>query len=149
MSQRRFLTLSTAIKRVTLFVLSVAVSLVAFSSPAAAEGSWTSYFSGVVGGFESRRWTDNDSDTDITRNVLTGCWVTHNGAGMGWELRRHRTALPDVSYGTKDYGSCDLVAGSNSERESWPSPGTSGTFYLKVSYVSSGHASANEQYVAY
>lgn len=149
MSQRKRLSSTTAFKRATLLCLSIVTGVTLFSAPASAEGSWSSYFSGVIEGFQSRRWTDNDSDADITRNVLTGCRVTHNGAGMGWELLRHRAALPDASYGDKDYESCDLTAGTNSERESWSSPGTSGEFYLQVSYVSSGSAYADEQYVAY
>ena len=120
MSQRRNLSSLTIFKRVLFFGVSVVFGVAAFSAPAVAEGSWTSYFSGITTGFESRRWTDNDSDADITRNVITGCRVTHGGHGMGWELFRHRTALPDDGYGNKDYGSCDLVAGTNSEREAGP-----------------------------
>lgn len=149
MSQRKRLSPSTSLKRALLFGLSVVAGLAMFGSPASAEGDWESYFEDVIVGFESRRWTDNDTDTNITRNALTDCTVTHQGNAMGWELWRNRVAAPDASYGVRTYENCDLSTDGQTERESWPSPGTSGTFYLKVSSVSSGSASAEVQYVSY
>lgn len=52
-----------------------------------------------------RRWTDNRSDSTSTTSRLTGHRVTHSPNApntMGWELRRNRTALPDVCYGNKN-----------------------------------------------
>lgn len=141
-------------KRATLLALSLLVAFGLVASPAAAEGSWTSYFSGIGTGFESRRWTDNQSDSQATTSRLTGCRVTH-GAGvstsMGWELRRNRTALPDVSYGNKTYSSCRLGGGSHSTSEtaSWGNISQSGTFFLRVAWVNHGQASASEHYTRY
>ena len=56
--------------------ISAAALLTGISLPAFAEGSWTSYLSGVKIGFESRTWADRDVDQVATTVKLTNCSVS-------------------------------------------------------------------------
>lgn len=123
--------------------LRVAVTVAALGAllapgTAFAEGSWSSYLSGVRSGFTSRTWVDNNNDTVSTRTTLSGC-SRSDGANF-WlevELRKQRTLLPDVSYGRQDVSACVRTATA----ASWSDPG-SGTFFNQFWHYDFGTVSA-------
>lgn len=49
------------------------LGLIGVSLPAAAESSWQSYVAGALTGFESRRWTDTNSDLAATTVRFDRC----------------------------------------------------------------------------
>ncbi|NJQ14722.1 hypothetical protein [Streptomyces bohaiensis] len=57
----------------------LAIVMLASAVPAHAEGSWSSSMNGVRTGFDSRTWTDNNSDNVSTRIALSGC--SNGGTG--------------------------------------------------------------------
>ncbi|MFB7239805.1 MULTISPECIES: hypothetical protein [unclassified Streptomyces] len=57
-----------------LLVGALAVGFVG-TTPAFAEGSWSSSLSGVLPGFESRRWNDANTDATSTSVAFSGCSV--------------------------------------------------------------------------
>lgn len=97
----------------------VAVSLT-LATPASAEGSWSSYISNWSGGEESRRWTDNHSDSASTTVGFSGCDF-HGGSVANLELQRVRDFLPDVSHGSRN-NTCNT--------RSWGEIQTRGQFYF-------------------
>ncbi|MYU25175.1 hypothetical protein [Streptomyces sp. SID8352] len=58
---------------------SAAALVLAGAIPAHAEGSWTSSMSAVRTGFDSRTWSDKNSDNVSTTIGLSGC----NNGGLG------------------------------------------------------------------
>ncbi|MFF7780443.1 hypothetical protein ACFZCG_39280 [Streptomyces tanashiensis] len=72
------------------------------TTPAFAEGSWTSYIQGWHAGDESRRWTDNNADAVSTSVGFSGC-ATDGASGFS-----HATVIlwkdvfgPDENKGAK------------------------------------------------
>jgi hypothetical protein len=72
-------------------------------SPVRAEGNWSSSVSNALTGFQSRDWTDNNSDSASTRTVWSGCSVvTGTYQNTTLDLARNRTwPLPDATYGER------------------------------------------------
>ncbi|MEU9854972.1 hypothetical protein [Streptomyces sp. NPDC047974] len=98
-------------------LVSAAVIGLAGATPAFAEGSWSSSMSGVLPGFESRRWSDNNTDATSTSVAFAGCWV-HERTFRGATLIVWKDVFgPDESKGART-NSCnttswgDLAAGS-------------------------------------
>lgn len=113
---------------------------------ALAEGSWVSYISGASDGFTSRRFTDYHLDTVSTNSTLSGCSLDYPVTfALTVELRRDRTLLPDVSYGTRDFSSCN----GRSVTAYWGEMMAAGSYFfqyfhypftrLSVSYVRAGY----------
>ena len=73
-----------------------------FASAAFAEGSWTSYISGALTGFESRIWYDGNTDAANTLIRFDGCHLTWGpGTNADVNLRRVINNWPDDDRGTK------------------------------------------------
>ncbi|GIF10070.1 hypothetical protein [Actinoplanes teichomyceticus] len=127
------------------------VAAVAFTAvlsggvPAFAEGSWSSYLSGVRSGFISREWTDNNSDSVVTKTTLRGC-SRDDGANFSLkvDLRRKRSLSPDVSYGQKDVSACAGGTGTGT----WGDQ-TSGTYFLQFWHYDFGTVSASSVATVY
>ncbi|MGW4651234.1 hypothetical protein [Kitasatospora sp. NPDC004289] len=85
----------------------LAIATLGSVTPASAEGSWSSYISYWLYNSESRRWTDNHTDSDTTYVSYSGCSDDNSGwfnAGHPTvvELDRDISFSPDQSYGGRD-----------------------------------------------
>lgn len=92
------------VRRKIATVLALAVATAGLSAaPALAEDSWTSTFSGWLPGQDTRRWYDSNSDSTSTQLDIVNCTQDNYNSfsSLNWEMRRDRSFLPDVSYGTK------------------------------------------------
>lgn len=77
------------------------VAVIATTIPAIAEGKWSSFFSSVGTGFNSRSWVDNQIDGAATKVTLSGCSMTTGGTFTSVDINLYREAgwLPDQSVG--------------------------------------------------
>jgi hypothetical protein len=100
----------TAARVASLTVLAVIIS----ASPALAEGSFTSSLSNVLTGFNSRSWTDKNSDGTSTRITLSQCTDPARGgkgANTRLQLTRERGGvLPDKQVGDRKTFYCSSSA---------------------------------------
>jgi hypothetical protein len=95
-------------KRRRVLVAAVAGALIAGMQPALAEGSWTSYMQGVLVGFDSRTWTDHNSDSVSTHVYLYGC----SGWTFNLQLTRETPWYePDEDRGHRAYWNCGRTSG--------------------------------------
>jgi hypothetical protein len=135
MPRRKMLTLSAT----------AAIGLSLLPAPAMAEGGFGSSLSGVTTGFASRTWYDSAKDNNVTLTAMQGC-SRDDGANftVNVELRRQRTALPDVSYGTRDLSAC----ATRTAEGAWSNPGA-GTFFDKFHHYTFGRISARYVGVSY
>ncbi len=125
---------SLTVRRVTALAggLSALIVLLA-GSPVFAEGSWSGKVEGVRQGFESRRWTDRNSDSVKTAVTFKNCsWKDPsnrpNSAGYTTvELRQVLTALPDRKLGKKDL----WCAGASGDTKDWGDR-AAGEYYFSV-----------------
>lgn len=86
-------------------ILVVLIAVVSLTTPVAAEGSWSSYLSGVRIDFESRTWSDYDTDAVSTSVRFDNCRDAIQGntnvvADVG--VYRERTFLPDIELGRQN-----------------------------------------------
>jgi hypothetical protein len=99
------------------------------ATPAYAEGSWSSFISGWTPGKESRRWTDNNTDSVSTSVSFRGC-ASDGGTGFrqaGLKLWKDVFG-PDEDQGTKS-NTCNTVYWGDK---------ASGTYYFELWSVTSG-----------
>lgn len=95
---------------VGLAVLGITVGM---TTAAFAEGSWSSYISEALSGFDSRQWTDNNSDGTNTSIRFDGCVDVNAGyIATSAEVQLTRETpwyQPEVNMGRKtlDCGSSD------------------------------------------
>jgi hypothetical protein len=77
-----------------------AVSLV-LAAPAHAEGSWTSSFSGIRPGWNTRQWTDTNRDAAQTSLTIKSCRQDNGNrfTSMLWQLTYNNTFTPDENMG--------------------------------------------------
>lgn len=89
-------------RRVGAFV-ALGVAAVMFAVPASAEGSFTSSFSQIVPGFDTRTWFDGNQDGVSTVLSIRSCRQNNGNSfsNLVWELRQQRTLQPDRSRGEK------------------------------------------------
>jgi hypothetical protein len=82
--------------------LAIASGVLLASSPAMAEGTWSSYLSSVGTGFSSRTWSDNALDQVATTVKLSGCSMNTGGTFSSATLNLYREygILPDISMGS-------------------------------------------------
>lgn len=100
------------------------------TTAASAEDVFTSNFSNIPYNFETRRWTDNNKDSVSTAITLSYCINSSSGgttADPRLELRRNRTALPDVSHGEKQLGNCRNATKTGS----WGRMTTKGEYFFR------------------
>lgn len=113
-------------------VATLALSTAAVA-PALAEGSWSSNVSGgLAGGFSSRWWTDNQSDSEATRASFSSCYVSElgvNASSIRTTLYRDEGIFPDVNHGTVS-NPCNGVAAS------WGNGFPAGSFRWELGSVS-------------
>ncbi|MFD9033077.1 hypothetical protein ACFVZW_18285 [Streptomyces sp. NPDC059567] len=91
-----------------------AVSL-ALAPTAAAEGSFSSSLTGVATGFNSRWWTDKNTDGAGTVIKFTSCSL-FTGPGfrdVTVQLSRYRPVIADVNEGQKTFSACASGATSS------------------------------------
>ncbi|GHJ98065.1 hypothetical protein SNE510_75840 [Streptomyces sp. NE5-10] len=98
-------------------LVGAAVIGLAAGTPAFAEGSWSSSMSGVLPGFESRRWNDTNADSTSTSVAFSGCSVEGRTFRAATLIVWKDVFGPDESKGTRtnycnttSWG--DLAAGS-------------------------------------
>lgn len=92
-------------------ILVAALAAFALASPAFAEGSWSGYFSDVGVGFDSRKWTDRNSDSTSTSIRIAQCRVRgpywRNGqpdpSNQYIRVQLTRDSTPDQNKGQKNY----------------------------------------------
>jgi hypothetical protein len=124
--------------------LAFAVLLAASPGTAFAEGSWTSYLSGVRSPFYSRVWSDAHADTHATTVDISGCSRT-DGATFLLKVELWKSVWgPDISFGVKDVSNCARWPVS----VSWGDPGR-GDFYLVFTHYDFGLVSASSVVVRY
>lgn len=82
--------------------IAVVAAAVVASTPAMAEGTWTSYLSGVGVGYSSRTWNDSALDQVATTVKLSGCSMNTGGSFSSTTLNLYREygILPDMSMGS-------------------------------------------------
>lgn len=89
----------------------------AIAAPVAAEGSFTSSFSGWLPGLDSRTWKDGNRDASSTRITLGGCRAEANPTVVvTYRLQLTRETpwyLPDENKGRKDFA-CHRTSVTNS-----------------------------------
>lgn len=118
-----------------LMVGAIFVPVSAHAKPNLVEGSLVSYLNRVPNNFETRRWTDRYYTSRATASSLQGCTRVGGNMSILWvELRRHRTALPDVSRGSNNFGSCR--ANNGSHWRSWGVQTVVGTYFQKIDHRS-------------
>ena len=87
------------------------------AAPVAAEGSFTSSFSGWLPGLSSRTWQDTDRDAASTQIKLGGCRAESNlSLGVNFRVQLTRETpwyLPDENKGRKDFA-CSAASKTNS-----------------------------------
>jgi hypothetical protein len=81
---------------------SIATAIFLGSTPAFAEGTWTSYLSKVGVGFSSRSWIDNALDNNPTTIKLAGCSLETAGVFKSATINLYREfgIFPDQSKGS-------------------------------------------------
>ncbi|KDN86120.1 hypothetical protein [Kitasatospora cheerisanensis] len=89
--------------------------------PAHAEGSWSSYISNWNSGNESRRWTDNHTDSTSTQVDFSSCTIHAGDTKIRLELDRDISYWPDATYGMRD----NYCGNSN-----WGEMSDKGSFYF-------------------
>ncbi|MDH2391551.1 hypothetical protein QCN29_22775 [Streptomyces sp. HNM0663] len=83
-------------------IVGAALVGLAGTTPAYAEGSWSSYISGWTSGKESRRWTDNNTDSVSTSVGFSGCASDGGGGFKHAQLKLWKDVFgPDDDQGTK------------------------------------------------
>jgi|GEM_PF-1921811 len=80
----------------------IAAAILLGSTPAFAEGSWSSYLSKVGVGFSSRSWVDNASDQVATTVKLSGCSLNTTGTFSSATINLYREygIFADLSVGS-------------------------------------------------
>ncbi|WP_433498171.1 hypothetical protein ACQP1K_25225 [Sphaerimonospora sp. CA-214678] len=126
-------------KTAAITVLTIVSTGILTALPAFAEGSWSGSMTSVTTGFESRRWSDMDSDTAATTIKLYNC---RNYLGSGTNVNAYLELFkdrfgPDPSVGTKTFTNCGTSAGST---QSW-GRGTQDDYYFVFQGSNSGNAS--------
>jgi hypothetical protein len=94
----------------------VGAGVLATAGSALAEGSWTSSISDASTGFDSRTWTDRDSDNVSTVIELRGCSVYGDNVADDWtrlQLTRETPPWqPDEDRGRKNFHCVDVATGN-------------------------------------
>ncbi|WP_139216406.1 hypothetical protein [Streptomyces sp. CC77] len=102
-----------------------ATAVLGILTPPAQASSWSSSLSGVMPGYESRRWYDSGGTTTIK---FTGC---SSGTHKGAEVRlRKDTFGPDPAYATALFTQC-FASSSSTSTGTWSDKG-SGDYYFAV-----------------
>lgn len=103
------------------------------AAPAAAEGSFTSYFSGWLPGKHSRTWGDSNRDANSTLITLGGCRASANvTVRVTFRLQLTRETpwyTPDQNKGRKDFACYSKSVTGNWGRQS------SGSFHFTLTHV--------------
>ncbi|TDC23619.1 hypothetical protein E1265_12220 [Streptomyces sp. 8K308] len=68
--------------------------------------NWSSSMTGVLTGFQSRRWADENYTELIFRGCTTSTPVYAPDQSTEIDMRHDRTALPDISYGRQTAYNC-------------------------------------------
>jgi hypothetical protein len=104
-------------KLVVTLVAALALVPTATAAAAPGEGGFGSHLRGVKAGFDSRTWTDRNSDAVNTTIHLRYCTIDENSSvtpEVVVRLWRERTG-PDQKFGTDKLYRC----AGNGERKSW------------------------------
>lgn len=118
-------------KRITIGVATVIMTLLVVGN-VFAEGSWTSFVSGVRPGFGSRLWTDNHNDSASTTIKFSSCRdaiPTSNNDSATVHLWREISLWPDEDRGSKTL-SC-----YNSATGNWGVQPTAGSYYFIIDAI--------------
>jgi hypothetical protein len=100
--------LARRVSRTATVVGALATVTLAFAPLAHAEGNFTSSITGAATGFNSRWWTDKNSDSDDTIIKFIDC-TTDSGAdfkSVTVQLTRYRPVVSDVNEGQKTFTAC-------------------------------------------
>jgi hypothetical protein len=89
-------------KRIAALTLS-AISTIALASPAMAQGSWTSYWSGVLTGANTRTWSDSNNDAVGTKTSFRYCKSASGVKNITVQLTYDNTFTPDQNMGNVTY----------------------------------------------
>ncbi|KOA53558.1 hypothetical protein BAAA27672_08370 [Bifidobacterium animalis subsp. animalis ATCC 27672] len=104
----------------------------------AAEGTFTSFLTGVVTDFRSRNWSDKNLTADATTIRMENCVIqsglTNASATMGVQLRQDRSLQPDRDAGTRSFP-CGRPSG-NTSTQSWGRQ-TAGNYFFKITWTPS------------
>lgn len=105
----------------------------AVAIPAAAEGSFSSSFSGWLPGKSSRTWTDNNRDASSTLITLGGCRAESNATiSVTFRVQLTRETpfyTPDQNKGRKDFACSGSAKTGNWGRQS------SGSYHFTLTHV--------------
>ena len=94
------MSIRTISRALPLGLTAVATALV-FVGPARAEGSWTSSFSGIRPGWDTRQWTDMNTDSVQTSLTIKSCYQNSGNlfTSLLWQLTYKNTFTPDENMG--------------------------------------------------
>lgn len=98
------------------------------AGPAFAEGSWSSYMSGVKIGFESRQWADRDFDQVATTVKLKTCTVSGTTFSSTGITLYQDTIFPFI------YTSHGLIS-NTCNTSSWGQGLGSGTYHFTIEKI--------------
>lgn len=89
-------------KHKALLTVATGALILAAATSAIAEGTWSSYLSGVGVGFSSRTWIDYGLDQVPTSVKLSGCSMNTSGTFSSTHLNLFREygIFPDISQGS-------------------------------------------------
>ncbi|GAC81542.1 hypothetical protein SAMN04488550_0150 [Gordonia malaquae] len=134
-------------RRLTLLVCTLLLGLTFLAAgPARAEAEFTTKLSGVLTGFESRRWTDGNSDAAATTVRFDNCREKTAGMALASAdvmLRKDRPFQPDEDHGTKRLN-CSASAFGNWGRKA------SGKYFFRIEKIngySGGFRQLNASFV--
>ncbi|MFJ7498028.1 hypothetical protein ACIQZB_44595 [Streptomyces sp. NPDC097727] len=125
-------------------VLFSAVTVVSIFSVPAQAASWSSSLSGVLPGFESRRWTEPSSSTGTTIK-FTGCSGSNSVVNV--TLVKNVVALPDTYYTRAAFTQC-FAGSSSTSTGNWADHGA-GDFYFVVNDGGGASVSVKSLTVSY
>ncbi|MER6191537.1 hypothetical protein [Streptomyces cyaneofuscatus] len=108
-----------------------AATVLGVIAPPAQAASWSSSLTGVLPGFESRRWYDSGGTTTIK---FTGC--SSGSYKVANVLLRKDTAGPDPSYVNASFTKC-FDSGTSTSTGTWADHG-SGDYYFMVNSGATG-----------
>ncbi len=118
------------VRRIAATLVASAMLGFGLTSAAVAEDSFKSYFENIALNKETRRWTDNYKDGNSTTITLSHCINSSAGgttADPRFDLRRHRSLMPDVTYGEKQAGNCR----NTTTTKSWGKMTTKGDYFFR------------------
>lgn len=84
-------------------VVALVATTALLAPTASAEGHWTSSFSGIVPGFDTRGWDDSNNDATVTKLSIWSCRQDSGNAfgSLRWALIYNNVWTPDEDHGEK------------------------------------------------